>query len=317
MKPKALLLALALCALLGCSVNDDPVYSPVYPCPSFSDARPASAMPNDGDSDANGPVGDPSNDDPSAIDAGESHAGRYGGDYGVSRTIDRRTKDVIALSNECLKLEAAIKEFAARAGRYPEDVDADWTPDGETVVDLLPELPRNPYTGERAAPVSHSAVLPGQIGYAIVHAETRNPRATEGGYVITARTKHEGTIAHSNLPYSTIELVVLSHARTVQLAAERFARENYGIYSADVSSNMTRARRTLTDLLPQGLLLENPTLRQLTEPVDGSAVNPGQIGYMPACDGGMNLGYSITGVGTDPGTVIVIIARDPWNYHSN
>lgn len=191
MKPIAPLLALALCALLGCSVNDDPVYSPVYPCPSFSDVRPASAMPDDGNSDANGRAGDPSNDDPTAIDAGESHAGRYVGDYGVSVPTDNRPRDVKMLELNCRKLEAAVDEFASLAGRYPEDVDADRTPGGKTVIDLLPDdhLLSDPYGRARRAPVSHSAVLTGEIGYAVVH------EGVARGYVITG----VGRVAGANV----------------------------------------------------------------------------------------------------------------------
>jgi hypothetical protein len=55
--------------------------------------------------------------------------------------------------------------------------------------------------------------------------------------------------------------------------------------------------QTITDLLPGGVLLENPFAKTVTEPIDGVAGASGQTGYAPIIQGGVNVGYSITGFG--------------------
>jgi hypothetical protein len=64
---------------------------------------------------------------------------------------------------------------------------------------------------------------------------------------------------------------------------------------------LARARRRL---------LLNPATWAATEPVDGTAANPGEIGYVPSCQGGVNRGYVITGTGAEAGTTIMAIVRE-------
>ena len=53
----------------------------------------------------------------------------------------------------------------------------------------------------------------------------------------------------------------------------------------------------MVNLLPGGQELVNPFTNLRTEPVNGAAGNPGQIGYVPVIQGGINVGYTITGFG--------------------
>jgi type IV pilus assembly protein PilA len=85
------------------------------------------------------------------------------------------------------------------------------------------------------------------------------------------------------------EASVKSNCHTVQLAAEDFAVQNDGVYSGAVAN--------LIPMLPGAAALANPFTKAATEPVDGAAANPGETGYVPIVQGGVNVGYTITGFG--------------------
>ncbi len=87
------------------------------------------------------------------------------------------------------------------------------------------------------------------------------------------------------------EAKVKSVAHTTQLAAEDWAVRNNGIYT-DVVAN-------LTPLLPNNQLLENAFTGLRTEPIQGAAAGPGQVGIQVIQQGGVNVGYTITGYGKD------------------
>jgi type II secretory pathway pseudopilin PulG len=86
-----------------------------------------------------------------------------------------------------------------------------------------------------------------------------------------------------------LEVEVRQNCYTVQIAAEAYAGDNYGVYSPNVTG--------LMGYLPDGSLLRNPYHGARTEPVDASAANPGETGYVPANAWGFNYGYNITGFG--------------------
>ena len=98
------------------------------------------------------------------------------------------------------------------------------------------------------------------------------------------------------LPKSLKEKV-LENCLLVQAAVEQFATGNGGYYPSD-SCDMTPAGDTFIDLLPEGMLLENPVYLCRVEPVDGAAAIPGQTGYVCAVNSeGQATGYLITGYG--------------------
>ena len=95
----------------------------------------------------------------------------------------------------------------------------------------------------------------------------------------------------------------------IQVAAERFASLNDGVYASDVDADCTpdgvdNSRLCTTD--PVGM---NPFTRCNTEPINGCAANPGETGYDPVCQDGVNVGYVITGVGAEAGTIIITISH--------
>jgi prepilin-type N-terminal cleavage/methylation domain-containing protein len=93
------------------------------------------------------------------------------------------------------------------------------------------------------------------------------------------------------------EALVRENCHTVQLAAEDFSVTNLGNYPTDLSDT-SPAGRTLIDLLPGAQRLQNPFTAARSEPVDGAAATPGQVGYAPILDGnGIPRGYVVTGRG--------------------
>lgn len=103
------------------------------------------------------------------------------------------------------------------------------------------------------------------------------------------------------------EAAVKSNCHTIQLAAEDFALQNDGVYAADVENSQTMTGKTLTDILPNGHLLQNPFTKALSEPVNGLAASPGEIGYACVQQNGTNVGYNITAVGVKPNTTILAL----------
>ncbi len=98
-----------------------------------------------------------------------------------------------------------------------------------------------------------------------------------------------------------------SNCHTVQLAAEDFAVQNDGVYAGNVGVDVTPAGQTITQMLPGGVLLENPFTRLATEPVDGAAAaNPGETAYAPVVQNGVNVGYTITGAGKQGNVIITL-----------
>lgn len=86
------------------------------------------------------------------------------------------------------------------------------------------------------------------------------------------------------------EAKVKGAAHTVQLAAEDYSVRNDGLYSD--------AAGDLTPLLPGAALLANAFTGAPTEPqFAGAAATPGQVGIVAVVQGGVNVGYSITGWG--------------------
>ena len=106
------------------------------------------------------------------------------------------------------------------------------------------------------------------------------------------------------------EAGVKSNCNTVKLAMEEYAVKNDG--------NLPNQSSLVTDLLPflpGGKKLVNPFTRKATEPVVGTATEPGQTAVAIQRESG-NVGYTITGFGLK-GLVITLISNppiDPRNY---
>ncbi len=111
-----------------------------------------------------------------------------------------------------------------------------------------------------------------------------------------------------NMQARAKEAAVKSNCHTTQLAAEDFAVQNDGVYAADVGTDATPQGQTITAMLPGGALLTNPFTKVGTEPVDGTAANPGESAYAPIVQNGVNVGYTITGVGKTANTIILTLS---------
>jgi prepilin-type N-terminal cleavage/methylation domain-containing protein len=85
------------------------------------------------------------------------------------------------------------------------------------------------------------------------------------------------------------EASVKSNCHTTQLAAEDYSVQNDGVYSPNVAGFQPD--------LPGGALLSNPFTKVASEPVDAAAANPGETGYVPINQNGVDVGYDITGFG--------------------
>ena len=110
-----------------------------------------------------------------------------------------------------------------------------------------------------------------------------------------------------NMQARAKEASVKSNCHTVQLAAEDFAVQNDGVYAANIGVDAAPNGDSISDMLPGGVLLENPFTKAATEPVDVTAATAGQTGYVPVVVALVNVGYTITGCGKDAGFLVITL----------
>ncbi len=99
----------------------------------------------------------------------------YGWEFVISN-LEIRPMEALNMSH-CRTLQLAVEEFARlNNGIYPVNVIIDCTPEGDTVIDLLPGgiLMMNPMIDYRTEPVDGVAACSGQIGYIPVSLNARN-----------------------------------------------------------------------------------------------------------------------------------------------
>jgi len=111
-----------------------------------------------------------------------------------------------------------------------------------------------------------------------------------------------------NMQSRAKEASVKSNCHTLQLAAEDFAVQNDGVYAEDNTTALP-STDVIVDLLPGGALMENPFTKAATEPAiwGAAATNPGEVAYDPVQVNGVNVGYSITGVGKTANTTVITL----------
>jgi type IV pilus assembly protein PilA len=109
-----------------------------------------------------------------------------------------------------------------------------------------------------------------------------------------------------NMQARAKEASTKSNCHTVQLAAEDFSVQNDGVYAADLADTAPSGD-SIVDMLPGGTLLANPFTKNLDQPIDGAASQPGETGYTPVdADGdGTWDGYTINGWGK--GNEIIVL----------
>jgi len=222
-----------------------------------------------------------------------------------------------SIRNNCYTLMEAAEAFAAsNGGKYPYDINNENLM-SESIIDLLPRgrAPMNPYTGQDNGLVNHTACNPGEVGYAKIEGQYsyfdpntyQSTRQYVEGYVISGHSEFGWEFVISSLKISPMDALNVSNCRTLQLAAEEFARQNNGEYPSTVGCDYTSTGESLIDLLPGGVLMMNAMTDARSEPVDACAATPGQVGYLPVILGNRNMGYSITGNGAFGGTTIINI----------
>lgn len=111
-----------------------------------------------------------------------------------------------------------------------------------------------------------------------------------------------------NMQARAKEASVKSNCHTVQLAAEDFAVQADGVYAGTVAEANPVTMQSMIDMLPGGVLLDNPFTKLPTEPIDGQAAAEGSTGYVPIPSpvGGTNIGYQITGAGKNAQLIITL-----------
>ncbi len=100
------------------------------------------------------------------------------------------------------------------------------------------------------------------------------------------------------------EARVKSNCHTLQILTENFAAQNNGVYPSKLADTLPDSR-SLIDFLPGSQLLVNPWNNQRTEPRDGAAAQPGQVGFLPHLSAGVPDGYAIQGYGKN-GLVLTV-----------
>jgi len=222
------------------------------------------------------------------------------------------TTDELIIS-DCHEIQATLEAYAAEhdglspGPHYYADVNA-------MQADLLRP---NRYTGLMTEPrlLGQDRRWPGQIGVTFFQ-ELGNPSHVYG-YRITGRGADDVIITLENtasVSPDALEAYDTLWASTNLLAAalEQFAAE-MGVYPASTGDE-TPLGNTVIDFLPGGRLLVNPIGDVRDSPVDGTASEAGQIGYMPnERDGdGTVDGYLMEVVGPD--WVSVIFSLMPFSY---
>jgi hypothetical protein len=218
-------------------------------------------------------------------------------------TIEELEAKVI---ENCHALEVALVEFVSfNRGACPVDIYSDTNDLGLTVIDYLPggELMENPFTGDRTEPVDTIATETGQTGYYLK--SSWYPAL----YYINGFGESSIVVELSNR--EELEQKVIENCFIVREAVMRFALLNSGVYPVDVSIDTTPEGYTVTDLLPGGVLLENPFHLFASEPVNSPAAIIGTTGHIPIFFGGSIVGYTITGVGAEEGVMIFTAGSYP------
>jgi hypothetical protein len=200
----------------------------------------------------------------------------------------------------CAALQEAVERFAAEnEGVYPNDVDADTSSAGNTVLDLLPaEGFENPFTKDREAPVNGAADSPGRVGYVpVAEGEWRV------GYVVTGFGADELVATLSNLG-SAEEAKVIANCFIVKQTAE-------AQYEPYIGYPYERVCHPYYRLWLPHPLVDPYTGLVYEQLVPRAASSKGEIGYVPNCANGYNRGYTITGTGREDGTTVFVISKEP------
>ena len=207
--------------------------------------------------------------------------------------FDEPTPEEVTIQN-CYITKDAAEEFAEENdGKYAKSL-TDTTLAGHTLIDLLPGGKHllNPYTGLETEPRSNASEI-GEIMYM--------PRLCVGvavGYIICTYD-NEGKWLYNLYSYSDDffdeECSVVCGCYHLQDCLLDFAENNNGRFPLDVDTDEDSLGRTL--LYYFNYQFDNPFTGLYTNPINGTASTPGEVGYQPVMENDIPVGYIITGYG--------------------
>jgi hypothetical protein len=168
---------------------------------------------------------------------------------------------------------------------------------GHTMKNLLPggELLLNPTTGLKTEPR--------QIDFTFEYGQIRYMPTMIGGivvgYLIDSFSGHGewlcALFSHTE-EYWNEEMGVVVQCFTLERKAIEFAENNNGVFPRDIDTDQDQSGHTIqwywlmTDY-------DNPFTEAFTNPVNGTAGSPGEVGYRPVLANNIPVGYIITGYG--------------------
>jgi hypothetical protein len=202
---------------------------------------------------------------------------------------------------DCHAIQDALDQYAAAHGGSLGEYYIHWNEAGLTSF-------TNHYTGAHE-PSGALALSAGQIGVDQYLVCASGYQVL--GYRITGYGRDHQLImleSVANVPTDVRDSHdgVVENALVAADAARQFASHNNGEFPSDVQDTNLDGK-SLIDYLPNGELLLNPATGLQTEPVDGSAANPGEVGYAARSAGdGFTFSYIIDGYGC-LGTIVSLL----------
>jgi hypothetical protein len=214
---------------------------------------------------------------------------------------------------DCYVVRDALEAFAAEnGGVYPLGL-ADQSDAGNSFITFLPGDTRltNRYTGLATAPIFSDSYWPGEIGVEYF-GEFSQPRgyrvAGQGRYAELVRLENITALEPRAITYHDS---LIANCDATVAAAEEFARQA-GRCPSDVAADHLPSGLTMMDFLPNGALLTNPSSHVQDSPIDGTAQEPGQVGYQASDRNGDGAsdGYMVDALGADGATLVMIRTRE-------
>ena len=205
-------------------------------------------------------------------------------DNDASQTVNppAPTTDELIIA-DCYVVRDAMEAFAAENnGLYPQGLN-DQSDTGHAFLSFLPNDARivNRFTDLATLPVYIGyPQWPGEIGI-MLFPEWSNPV----GYRVVGRGRDGELIRLEKLIGVDPDLIakhdaVMANVSATAAAADEFKRRS-GHFPSDVGAEQLPTGETMTDFLPGGTMLTNPSSGDPSDPCDGLPSYPSGVGYSP------------------------------------
>ena len=214
--------------------------------------------------------------------------------------------EAIVKGNSLTLLEA-VESFANdNYGSYPENADTDTTATGKVLIDYLPDGERlmNPFTGLRDQPIDSIPSSPGEICYFKFHYH-ECIYCYLNVYYIKGYGTNSIIVEHDNI--EDTEALVIEDCLKLQRAVEAWLSDSSMGYYPCYNYDSNDSGNIVLDYLPNSVLMENRFTLLSTEPSCWElSINccVGFISYSCIVVDGYSVGYTITGVGFEPGEYV-------------